>query len=109
MLRYNGTIIINYGSRHEWDTNLDLEDNVWYQIILSWSARFQRLNIYLLREESKNGLELYRVKDFPDDTNPFKNGGSLSLGKFQVIEDEPGWKTKDKFVGCFDSLAFASE
>lgn len=106
-LDYNdGTIVIWWGKTN-WDSGIQLKDNEWYQIVLTWSKSLKRLVLYVFNENTGNKPEIYTVDQFKN--LPFKNGGSLSLGKFQISQTIPKWKKVDSFVGCYDSLGFASQ
>lgn len=106
-LDYNdGTVVIWWG-KTSWDSGIQLKDNEWYQIVLTWSKSLKRLVLYVFNENTGNKPEIYTVDKF--NNLPFINGGSLSLGKFQISQKIPKWKKVDSFVGCYDSLGFASQ
>ena len=97
-----------YGQEYEWKTGIELNDNEWHQISLTYSRKAKQIVLYVFNENDGNTPKVYEVKKFRK-ANPFRNGGSLSLGKFQISKETNGWKKTDSFVGCFDSLVFASK
>lgn len=106
-LDYNGKLSVYYGKK-EWKSEIKLLDNIWYQIVLSYSEQLRRLDLYVFNNYNKINPE---SEDFTiefNEPNPFENGGDLSLGKFQVSQEIKKWKKTDSFVGCYDSLGFAS-
>jgi hypothetical protein len=107
-LDYNdGTIVIWYGKNSKWDSDIELKDNEWHQIVLTWSKSLRRMVLYVFNENTGNKPQIYTIENFKN--KPFLNGGSLSLGKFQISQVVPKWKKIDAFVGCFDSLGFATQ
>ncbi|XP_060596109.1 uncharacterized protein LOC132750181 [Ruditapes philippinarum] len=108
-LDYNdGELIMYYGQDYEWRTGIELFDNKWHQIVLTYSRKAKKIVLYVFNENSGNTPTVYKVEKFRE-ANPFRNGGSLSLGKFQISQETNGWKKTDSFVGCYDSLVFASK
>lgn len=105
-LDYNSTVIINYGRDMVWNSGISLDDNVWYQLVITFSRPLKELTLYAFNELTGNVPKIYSVFNFNE--TPFRNGGSLSLGKFQISQAVPRWKKVDSFVGCFDMLGFAS-
>jgi hypothetical protein len=88
-------------------SEIRLSDNIWYQIVLSYSKQLRRIDLYVFNIYNKTSPEVFTINDFKA-ANPFVNGGDLSLGKFQVSQEIKKWKKLDSFVGCYDSLGFAS-
>lgn len=101
----NGALVLSYGKANTWKTNIKLKDNVWYNIVITWAKRLKKINLYVFEENGASNPMTYSV-EFTK--NPFKPGGALSLGKFQISQEESKWKKTDSFVGCFDALGFAS-
>lgn len=105
VLDYNGQLSILYGRKNNYDTGIELEDNVWYQLVMTYTRKGRDLILYVFNEERGKNPQIYRVERLAG-SNPFENNGDLSLGKFQISEEDPAWKKTDTFVGCFDSLGF---
>lgn len=103
----NNQIVIFFGKDKSWETQIELQDNKWYQIVFTYSRKAKTIVLYVFSEESGNTPQVYTITKFKEG-NPFTNGGSLSLGKFQISKEIKGWKKTDSFVGCYDSLGFAS-
>lgn len=106
-LDFYGNITIFYGRNSKWDSNIQLLDNVWHQIVLTYSKSAKRITLYVIREDNRDIPEVFTIEQFTQ-PNPFVNGGDLSMGRFQVSQDIKKWKKADSFVGCYDSLGFAS-
>ncbi|XP_053400320.1 uncharacterized protein LOC123558658 [Mercenaria mercenaria] len=106
-LDFSGTVVIYYGKNDKWDSGIKLLDNVWYQIVLTYSKQLKKINLYVFSIHNSTNPETFTVENF-NNKNPFVNGGDLSLGKFQVSQEIRKWKKIDSFVGCYDSLGFAS-
>lgn len=101
----NGKLELSYGKDKTWKTDIAIKDNVWYQMVLTWSNRLKKIQLYVFEENGTNNPQLYSAKL---KKNPFKKGGYLSLGKFQISPEEKKWKKTDNFVGCFDAVGFAT-
>lgn len=106
-LDYDETLLIYYGRNSVWDSEIELIDNVWYQIVITYSKKLKKMQLFVFEENSDQNPELYTIHPFRK--NPFVNGGDLSLGRFQISQDIKKWKKTDGFVGCYDSLGFASQ
>lgn len=105
-------IVIYYGKYYEWNTNITLSDNIWYQIVFTYSKRDKFIRLYVLTENTddieKPLMKYYQIEKF-DYPNPFKNDGKLSFGKFQISQEIKKWKKADKFVGCYDTFGIANK
>lgn len=106
-LDFDETIFVYDGRDNKWDTGIQLMDNVWYQIVLTYSNKLREITLYVFSVQNATYPGVFKIGNFSKN-NPFTNGGDLSLGKFQVSQEIKKWKKKDSFVGCFDSLGFAS-
>lgn len=105
-LDFNGNITIFFGKNNKWESEIELLDNVWYQIVLTYSKKLKLITLYVFSEDNGDIPQVFKIKKF--NQNPFVNGGTLSMGKFQVSQAIKKWKKSDSFVGCYDSLGFAS-
>jgi len=102
----DGKLEISYGKDDTMPTDIEIKDNVWYQIVVTWAKNLKKVNLYVFEENGSNNPQIHSEKFLK---NPFKPGGALSLGKFQISQEEKKWKKTDSFVGCFDALGFASK
>lgn len=100
-----GKLELSFGKDQTWKSGIEIKDNVWYQIVVTWAKRLKKVHLYVFEENGTNNPQIY---SFTFKNNPFKPGGALSLGKFQISQEEKKWKKTDSFVGCFDALGFAS-
>lgn len=104
-------IVMYYGKDSEWNTNITLSDNIWYQFVLTYSKAEKLIKLYVLTENTEEIgdplIETYSISNF-NQPNPFKNNGQLSFGKFQISQKLKKWKKADKFVGCYDTFGIAN-
>lgn len=103
---YTGAgLVLSYGPKMSYPTGIKLKDNVWHMLALTYSLRLKEVQLVVFFQDRAPTPDVFKINPFQK--QPFKAGGILSLGKFQISSVVPKWQKPDKFVGCYDSLGFA--